>query len=90
MIQFKRDGSSVRVQVFTGVIVDGRERYFELSIGTESDLYAQLLLEKLDQRMANLIFEIRREEYQRGWKHAKGKIRKSEFFPGVFKKIHDK
>lgn len=55
-------------------------RRFGFTFHCGGDVYAGLLTEHLRKRLGNLVEEARREAYEQGWKDAKAKRSKSDWF----------
>lgn len=88
MISFRRDGSEVVVEVESDSTVNSRFFRFKIAFGNE--LYADLLTRNFQHKFETLIEDVRREEYERGWKHAKAKKARTSWFPCVLRKVFDR
>lgn len=79
MIEFKRDGTKVKIWTDCGV---SDRSVFVTEIECGSEIYAILLRQKFADRLASRLEQIRHEAYTQGWKDAKAKDAKKEWFPG--------
>ena len=76
MITFKRDGTNVRMSVGINIPhFEARSFHFNWNCGQE--YAAALLTAEMQKQLDTAIGEIRRKEYDRGWRDAKAKRRKS-------------
>ncbi len=84
MISFKLSQS--RDSVFVVVDPNVINEVYELHIECYEDkTFAALLCERLNQRFDSIIEEIRKEEYNSGYKHGRAKVGKKSWFSTLFK-----
>lgn len=88
IIRFKTNGTKVVVTVDPNM-QDAKTLQMNFECG--DNWYAELLCQRINERVGQMVETIRSEEYNRGWHDAKSKkIPKQTWFGTVFKKIHDK
>lgn len=81
MISFKRDGSTVGIAVTVQVPnYDGRVYHTQWNAGGEA--YAGFLSAAMNEQMREALRNIRKEAYEQGWKDAKAKRTKENWFGG--------
>lgn len=83
---FERDNESVHCMFGTDLPHDcdgKRTTNFPFSWKTTSPATAALLVRYLRKRLDNAIRAARREAYEQGWKDAKAKRRKTDWFRGT-------
>ena len=81
MIQFKRDGTNAVCAVTIPVPTMDRRIYrFRFETGTEE--YAALLTEAMRTEFRRIVQKSRKEAYEAGWRDAKARRRKQEYFAG--------
>ena len=78
MIEVKRAGTKVRIEVDTGIPVERSVLIFE--INEDYEYLAELVREKIQDRIGKVMERARREAYEEGWEDAKAKRRKQEWF----------
>jgi hypothetical protein len=83
MIKIFADGNKVIVQTEYKYPGNGYYTNFDVDAGNKLD--AQLRAENLNDHLAQSIQRIRKEEYNRGWKDAKSKKKKEDWFSSTFK-----
>lgn len=82
MISISRYETKVKITVETGTSTGGDLwLYWECN----SELFAELLTNELREKLTERLQAIRQEEYNQGWKHAKAKKAKQNWFAGVFR-----
>lgn len=85
MISIKRDRKEVRLDIEIDVPhYDNRILYFRWDAGNE--MFAGLLAAEMDTQIRDRIQEIRRLEYERGFKEGRGKQKKKSWFYRSFTK----
>lgn len=83
MITFKREGSVVICKVEMDMPYwDTRIYHFRWETG--SDVCSSLLTQHARTTLSDKLRAIRKEAYNRGWKDAKAKTKKEEWFSGWF------
>lgn len=86
MIYIERYEEKVRVKIDTGLNTTSGQIW--LYWNCNSEMYAELLSRHINKRLDETIQAIRKEEYERGWKDAKAKKSKANWFSAVIRKIH--
>jgi len=76
MLRFKRTDSQVIVHVDIGVL----DHYYDLNINCQGVVHAELLKEAFDKHMRKRLKKIREDAYNDGWKDAKNKAKKKDWF----------
>ena len=76
MITIKQDGTKVKVTLDPNI--DGRVMI--LDWGTNDEWYAHLLCERLNKVLCEKVESARREAYEEGYTHGKGKKAKQTWF----------
>ena len=79
MVSFSVDGSTVKIYVNSGTGVN--KPYFVFSCQASNEATAQILRIHFADQLNRLVEDIRRTNYETGWKHAKGRRAKRRFFP---------
>lgn len=83
MIQFNRKDSRVQVKVSIDIPRSGNWTY--TLDRTESDVpSAQLIVNRMDDVLSNKLKQIREDAYNAGWKDAKAKTKKQDWFAGYW------
>lgn len=82
MIQFEREDNKVKVTIQSGCI--NWQYYFRYQAYDE--VHAELLTRQFDKHMRDKLESIRREAYEQGWKDAKGKKAKENWFSTLWPK----
>lgn len=85
-ITVRRDNSNVVVQVNTDLanVCDGSQTAFiPFEWSTGQPYTADLLVRYIQERIETAVSETRREYYEKGWKDAKAKKPKDDWFSGV-------
>lgn len=86
MIKIERHEKQVRVKIEHGAYYDSEEIWLYWNCNDE--LFAQLLTRQIYKKLDETIQKIRKEEYEQGWKDAKGKKKKQlEWFSPLLKLI---
>ena len=83
MIRFKREGTQVKIVVDSKV--DGVD-VSELEAclwDCPNEIIADILFQHLRNKLWKTIEKTRKHEYEEGWKDAKAKRRKEQYFRGV-------
>lgn len=80
MINFSRKDSAVTVEVEANVGVAAR--FFHFTMNLSNEVYAYMLRENFQTKMTKALQDIRREAYEQGWKDAKAKIARRDWFSG--------
>jgi len=83
MIKIFADGEKVIIQASYKYPGNGYLSNFEINVGSE--LNAKFREHNLNEHLEETIHRIRKEEYNRGWKDAKSKKRKEDWFSSTFK-----
>lgn len=86
MIRFSKDGTKVKVRVDHGLSED---THLVLNWECGSTLYSELLSSHLQKQLEKIVQQVRQEEYNRGWKDAKAKKAKCDYFYVKLGKAHD-
>lgn len=82
MIEFSREKGVIHIKVTGQHPVANLTWYFKYDSGGEA--YAALLTENFKQHLWDVIKEIRRDSYERGWKDAKShRAAKQDYFSGA-------
>lgn len=84
MIEIKRDGGRV-VLHFDLAIPTYDVRSVPMSYNCGGEVYAGLLTQAMRDALGNTVAAARRAAYEQGWKDAKGKRAKEDWFPRVLK-----
>ncbi len=86
MIEIKRDGCQV-VLHFDLDVPTYETRVFPLSFGCGSggEVYAGLLARAMQESFGDRVAAARRDAYEQGWKEAKAKRSKAEWFSRLLK-----
>lgn len=79
MINFKRDDKDAVVTLDLAVPTYD-ERVFSFKFGCGSEVYAGLLTEAMRKAFGNAVQAARREAYNDGWRDAKAKTAKRDWF----------
>lgn len=86
MIKIERFEKKVRIKIEHGTYYNNAELWFYWDC--DNELFAQLLANQLDRQLSDKMKAIRREEYEKGWKDAKGHKTKANWFSPLLKLIH--
>jgi hypothetical protein len=81
MIKFKVNEGHLRVEIETNI----DNKYIFLDWKTGDGLYSELLRRQLNNNMNKNLERIREEAYEQGWKDAKAKVKKKDWFYGWWK-----
>ena len=76
MIKIKQLGSNVKVTLNPEI----DDKVMELNWGTNDEWYAHLLCERLNKVLCEKVESARREAYEQGYTHGKGKKAKQTWF----------
>jgi hypothetical protein len=79
----KQHGECQNVEVCINTGANTETPWYILKIDLGSTIAAEFVAEELNKRLQNLMEEVRRNAYERGWKDAKRKRRKTECFPSM-------
>lgn len=82
MIQITRKGTSVKID-FTSRIPLCDVRVFGFNWECNTEVYAGLLTNHLSNGLWSELVRVRKEAYEKGWKDAKAKVRKENWFSGA-------
>lgn len=85
MITITRNGRHVQITIESGLSVEDKIHFFH-DCGNET--FAELLTLRLRSRFDERVESVRKEEYDRGWKHKSGHKIKERWFSSWFKMIH--
>lgn len=80
MIQFTIDGKDLLVRIESEL--PPKENVYLLRWNTADACYANLLGDHLRSKLNNKLRAIREEAYEQGWKDAKAKRKKKDWFSG--------
>ncbi len=76
-----RNRNVVGIQIETDLPYEtGCTTLFNFSLNCSDTQYAELLKRYIDDRLRKAIVKTRREEYERGWRDARAKIKKQTDF----------
>ena len=84
MISFVRNGNKVVVKIEHGIFLSND--YFDLELHQDYDYQAELLRRAFQENLNEHIIKIKRKAYEDGWKDAKAKRKKSDYFYGGWQK----
>jgi hypothetical protein len=87
MITITRDGTEVVVTMETGC---STVKALSMRFDTNNQLYAELLTDQLRAKLANLVEDLRRNEYERGYRDKTKRKPKSTWMPRTLAYIHGK
>ncbi len=83
MINIKRDGSIVKINVQTDLRHEsGGTSSYPFSFNCGDTAYADLLERYLKDRLSSEMKKARQEAYEKGWREAKAKVKKETWFNG--------
>lgn len=83
MITFERNGTDVECKVDLKMPY-WDTRVFHFKWGASSEVCSSLLTKHAETALSDRLKEIRKEAYNQGWKDAKAKTKKKEWFNGWF------
>jgi hypothetical protein len=83
-LRVRRDGSDVEVSI-SSHIPTWEERVFPFSFNCGNEAYAGFLTKHIQDVIGNAVANARREAYEQGWKDAKAKRVKNDWFSRVLK-----
>lgn len=78
-MHFTRDGKTLQLWGLTTATDSKRHHVFKLEL--QEEWVAELLLRHIRQRTHDALSRIRREAYEQGWKDAKARRKKQDYFP---------
>jgi hypothetical protein len=84
MINIHAEGKKLKVSISYKYPVSNWQTTF--SIDESSELHSKLMAENLNNHLRETIEEIRRQEYEEGWKDAKSKKKKKIWFSQLMNK----
>lgn len=82
MIDFKLSDNNKAVKITVNPSV--ANTVFHLYISCEDVVYASLLRQRLYKQFSSLVENIRKEEYELGYKHGRAKVGKKSWFSTLF------
>lgn len=81
MITFKRKDGNVEIQINFDT-PDMGTRYYTATLQLNDDLKSSFVAKAFREKLWNMLKETRKEYYERGWKAAKAKTYKEDYFSG--------
>lgn len=80
MIYFSREGKQVKIVIDTKINTAEPSQFQSCIWDCEDEITAYLVYNHLQQTLWKTIEKTRKVEYERGWRHAKAKQKKEQYF----------